>query len=306
LSDVESRIEAILSAGHGDGIDRANALGALAIERRDADDLPGFEACKAAFPRIPGEAGGPAHGFMPSRAFRCMYPNRQGQRVLVMREKHGERHLAASTPDAFARAALSVLADRVQDGFWYDGGGPCAHGEEGVLARAYLDHLRQSPILMRGTPPDDRGIVRTWRGSDALAEVQAAVPTSDLRARLAQEAARETQDDHFVAFLALALLRRNVDGHGPDVATILARSPGGSLAARISGACPKPDAARARDVLRVAAGGDLRRAGRLAFAFLDGRRDHQYERIDLVDVETPRLDLGKLALDEAPQPNRSP
>lgn len=40
-------------------------------------------------------------------------------RVIIAREKHGERILDASTEDALARSAHKLLKERLEDGHWY-------------------------------------------------------------------------------------------------------------------------------------------------------------------------------------------
>jgi hypothetical protein len=40
-------------------------------------------------------------------------------KILIFREKHGSRYFDASTDELICKAALKVLTERLEDGYWY-------------------------------------------------------------------------------------------------------------------------------------------------------------------------------------------
>lgn len=41
------------------------------------------------------------------------------KKILILEEKHGDRYYDASTPEALSRAAVKVLKERAEEGYWY-------------------------------------------------------------------------------------------------------------------------------------------------------------------------------------------
>lgn len=294
MASTDARIGAALALAKSKPDAGAAELRRIACDARDHDDEAGFAAAAEALAGLPHLKGRASHHLF-SRVFEVMYrrPPGGGARLLILREKHGDRYLDATGPDAFARSALSVLAQRLDEG-WYAEGAANWPKEEGPVVRAYLDTVRSLDVV-RLADPADQGLLKAWRASPAMVELSKNVTLTDLMARLRREAEAEgPRDDLFIAFLAEAAVRMS-DYCQHDVAALLVASGAGPMCERVARMVPDTHAARARAVLREGAAGNLRLAGRLAFALLEERCREEYERIELQEVEAPAFDHARWA-----------
>lgn len=302
---LAAEIDAALAAAALDRSKGINALTRLAYAARDADDFEGFGACLQAFDRLPPEPGQrrAREAFTPSRAFYLMYEDDRKEprrRILILRERHGIRHLEADGPDGLARAALWVLAERMCAG-WYDEGSAWIPSPEGPVARAYLDAVRSWGVI-RHADPEDSGQIQSWRRSSELKELKANLQLAEIVARLTVESsADDPRDDRFIAFLGLAAIAR--DEHARHAVADLLRASRGPLASRVARTVPPTDLERARAVLAEAASGNIRRAGRIALDFLFERRDAEYEHVEIQKLEVPDFDPSPWLPDVAPKPD---
>lgn len=284
---------------------RGRLLAQLAMDARDADDYDAFPAAQAAYTALPwqshpdGQATPRPRRITFGIEFRQMYPDRiqelDAPRILLLKEKHETRHINAQGPDGLARAALSVVQQRLADGYWYLDDLREISGEESVVFRGYLDTLRNSEAI-RGADAERRDQLKEWMSSPTMAELRANVSATEIARRIAREVrAGGPQDDLFLAFLSLAAIGRESMWRY-EVAELLVNAAAGPMTRRVGETCAPRDASRARGIIREATV-SLRRAGRQALAFLTERSVHEYEGVEVRAIEEPTF-----RVDPAPLP----
>lgn len=282
---------------HADPTMRQQALKRLAIQRRDMDDMQGFETVCAELLNDslqPGTRKQSTVSFSP--AFRAMYS--QNPQVLVCYEKHGKSFIALRTPDEYAAAHLSIVHERLNDGgtqgsYWYaDANIPEGQQPDAMLA-AYLISIGDGFTSVAFESPRDT--FRRIRHSPE-AEVLGKASTSMLWSAL-KDAVLE-RNDNKAAFLASCISKDWPRDCSDTVGvTLLLKQTGMDgdkfpLSRYFQQNSTIAPADRARQILALATDrSTFRMAGRVAAEFLALRRDHEYERVEVEAVEIPRFPI---------------
>lgn len=256
------------------------ALRRTVVAARDGDDLAAFEDALAALAARRGSSPEAAFSSLPS-SFRLMYDGEQ--KMLSCYQKHGQRHFGVQAPDEFAAAALQVLQSYREEGFY--GPYPLPQGLPPTALLSYLEWLQATGQVPEMEGATAREAFKTWRACPALALVDNQADALTLSRVIAHELAVERPVRVAVVGLLLALiLKREPEVAAELRAPLMARSE--PTLRLLAAELPSTDYEAVSAILEQA-GSALRRAGRQAYEFLAARSGHQYERVEVVELETP-------------------
>jgi hypothetical protein len=269
----------------------------------DASTMPPAPTPPLQSPAAPVSPDRTPSRFSPASGFRDMYAG--GNRVCAFQEKHGRTYYDVSTPDDFAMTFLSVLKDRLEDGYYLedddDDDEPMLDGIPDPVAAAYLSTV---PAPGFSAPPVGvAALVSAWPKDAAVAILCSPKIPGYMLARRLRDAVHGDESDAVVAYLGQAVLLR-AEGYGSFVARLLRDRQPGSLCSRLASSIPKSDRMVAHDILCMAAqsSSNIRRAGRLAYGVLGKRRDGEYEGFDVEDMSRAVLDLSAYVPADPPSP----
>lgn len=262
---------------------KVNKLHHMAFAALDADDSAGFEECVTAIRTI--EEYGQKASYIPTRAVSLMYAKKP--QILILKEKYDPRYFDISTPDLFAKAFLSVLKERLEQG-WYSSGDPYVPNEIETLFLYFLD----------GNVPALAGLVADIPVGDSFKpfrEVWSKAPlTQQFRNRrdglgtyyayINKLGERPGDHDLEIAYMSYLIASISEKDHGSLRKFLDGK--GGPLTALLRRKLNKDDDAWAIEILQ-SVDLSLRRAGREAYRFMQEREGHQYEGFLISHLEVP-------------------
>jgi len=264
---------------------KASLLSGMVTVAMDEGDDQAKEAAIAALGKL-SDAGRPMR-YRPTRAANLMYDGRQ--KVLLLKEKHGDRHISAGSPDEFAMANLGVVQERLEQDYYRDSK-PYVASQPDPILFSFLNQLKDKLPAIEIAPDAKlqayRDVFRDLPDYQALYAREHIVDQL-----LAYMQALDAPPSDGAADRMMVLLQDLVERKtgGTDGMRLFLEGKGGPLTARLCRALPRSREAEAREILETART-SLRKAGRFAFDFLVNNGG-EYEKVDIVMLETPSFTL---------------
>ncbi len=238
----------------------------------------------------------PVFGWFKS-SMRLMYQTER--QLLVLHDKHDTRYIGIDGPDQFATAMLGVLDDRNKEAYYGDGTtepdflySQSFTKAEGFILEAYKKPdalVGVTQDLPEGTPGRFGRMIRAILHSDDMKEMTSSLSAEFRWVHLLEEIKAGSPNELLTAFLALSFPDDTMfsDARRRHLLPLIDNHPLLKAIYSTSATSAYEDAS---EILEMARKGSFRRAGRLAYEFLEERSSHEYERIQLVDLEVPSFD----------------
>lgn len=250
-----------------------------AVAARDADDITVFEDLIDEIESITNPDTGRTFYFVPPLGFRQMYDESDDHRVLVLHGKHDDRYFSITSPDRFAAVMLQIIDERLAERCWYSENADQPEAP-GPLSVFYLERFSFTS-LPDSTPKEKVALwsqdATNWSHLDEIDNTGILFWIN----RCLERSEHETAE-----YLMTYLFKRGGDATKRALRALEPATP--TIRAIINAIRPSAeDEVRAILSMRDAAQGtaDIRRAGRLAFKFLNSRRNEQYERFTFTTME---------------------
>lgn len=259
----------------------------------DVDDIDGF---KKSHDELTREYEALGKTFHMRKDFIVMYRQRLEGRSLAIvnfKEKHGDNICDVSTPDSFANTFLSVLSDRLKDGY-YDSvkiypAKACSPMigvfVDGVMAKSAQEMIKWQED---GTV-NYRATIKNWRESPTSKLLKNCKFSSDevwcfiLDHQDMLEKPHDADLDAVTAWLLYSTVVDDMNYTGSCVREYFMEKSMGPISMGLLEKMPKPSSDEVNDIIQLASEPlTFRLAGRLAYSFLSGRTQGQYEDFDIL------------------------